>query len=217
MITTAQMKELEDYAESQGISTLELMENAGRGVFEVTKNKFELAENTRVIVFCGNGNNAGDGFVAARYFSEEYPVIVLFFGKKQKLPEEAQRNYEQLKNPLLIVEVNSKEDLEKIHIQKNLPLLLIDALLGSGTQGEIREPLGMAIDFFNHLNGLKVAVDVPSGINPDTGEKAVNYCESDLIVTFHDIKIGLLDLSAKTVVVDIGIPLEGGDADLVIE
>jgi len=227
MITTQQMKELEDYAESQGISTLELMENAGKGLVEAVKKKFELPENTRVIVFCGNGNNAGDGFVAARYFAEDFPVIVLFFGKKEKLPEEAQRNYEKLKNPILVMEIKNKEELEKIHIQKELPLLLIDALLGTGLKGEIREPMGMAMDLFNQLEGVKVAVDIPSGINPDTGERAEKVCEVDLIVSFHDLKAGLTSLRNKTVVVDIGIPKENsetpkekignGKVDLVIE
>ncbi len=220
MITTAQMKKLEDEAEAQGISTLELMENAGRGVFEAVKKKFQLAENTRVIVFCGQGNNAGDGFVAARYFAEEYPVIVLFFGKKEKLPEEAQRNYEKLENPILVVPINNKEDLEKIHIQKELPLLLVDALLGTGFTGEVREPLGIAIDLFNQLKGIKVAVDVPSGIHADTGERAEKCCKVDLLVTFHDIKAGLQSLKNKTVVVDVGIHPEkrnNGSADIVIE
>lgn len=207
MITTQQMKELEDYAETQGVSSLDLMENAGREVVAAVKRKYEL-DGKRIIIFCGTGNNAGDGFVAARYFAEDHenPVTVLFFGTKEKLKEEAKRNYEKIGWPITLVEIVSPEDLQLFHVQKNLGLVVVDALLGTGIKGELREPLAAAIDLFNQLSGVKVAVDIPSGVNPDTGEIPGKYCKADFIVTFHDLKVGLEKWWKKTVVVDIGIP-----------
>lgn len=85
-------------------------------------------------------------------------------------------------------------------MQEDLPLLLIDALLGTDIKGEIREPMGMAVDLFNRLEWIKVSVEVPSDINADTGERAEKVCEADLIVTFHDIKMGLMNLKKKTII-----------------
>jgi hydroxyethylthiazole kinase-like uncharacterized protein yjeF len=207
MITSKQMKELEEFAESKGVTTLELMENAGKQFVQVVKSKYESQlDGRRVIIFTGCGNNGGDGFVAARYFAKEFPVIVLLFGDKEKMAVEAKKNFLKLDNPITIIEIKDKKDMDSFHFQQNVDLLLIDSLLGMGVSGDIREPISFGVDLFNSLNGIKVAVDIPSGINPDTGELSNIYCESDLIVTFHDIKQGLEKLKNKTVIVDIGIP-----------
>ncbi len=205
MITSRQMKELEEYAEEQGIHPRELMENAGRQVFLVVKEKYDLT-NKRIVIFAGPGNNGGDGFVAARYFAQEHPVLILFFGDKQKLSAESWENYEKVRRKANIIPIGNREDLGKFHVQEGMQLVLIDALLGIGVRGSLREPISAAIDYFNSLPGLKIAVDIPSGLNPDTGEVPEKRCDVDLIVTFHDLKVGLQNIQEKTVVVDIGIP-----------
>lgn len=206
MITVQQMRDLEDLSEAQGITVSDLMENAGKAFFEEVKKRYHL-DGKRVVIFAGPGNNGGDGFVAARYFSKEHSVVVLVFGKKEKIKEEAKRAFEKMKNPITIIEIASPEDLSRFHFQEDHHLLLIDALLGIGAVGEVREPLASGMKLFNQLKGIKVAVDVPSGLNPDTGELAKDHCLVDLIVTFHDLKLGLQRYKAKTVVVDIGIPV----------
>ncbi|MEK6950568.1 MAG: NAD(P)H-hydrate epimerase [Nanoarchaeota archaeon] len=216
MITSRQMKELEESAYEQGISPQQLMETAGEQVHRTIKQHYELA-NRRVIIFAGPGNNGGDGFVAARYFAEEHsaqesqllPVLILFFGDKRKLSEEALEMYEKVRKKANIIPIHSPAELQKFHVQEGFPLLLIDALLGTGMKGRIREPLASAITYFNALPGIKVAVDIPSGLDPDTGGKNGECCDVDLIVTFHEVKVGLAglpELLEKTVVVDIGIP-----------
>jgi len=204
MITAQQMRELEKQAVQQGISISELMENAGRQVFNVVKEKYDLDEK-RIIVFAGSGNNGGDGFVSARYFAKECQVIVLFFGDEEKLSDEARDNYYKLQNKVNIIKIANKENLDKFRFQNDLEFIFIDALLGTGVKGEIREMLSLAIDYFNSLNGVKVALDLPSGLDPDTGESE-KCCDVDLIVCFHDLKQGLEKFKDKTVVVDIGIP-----------
>lgn len=208
------MKKLEAEAVQQGISIEELMENAGKQVFETVKEKYDL-DGKRVVIFAGQGNNGGDGFVAARYFSEEVSVIVLFFGDKEKLSEEARVNLEKIEEKINIVDVKKKEDLDKFHFQNDLKFIFIDALLGTGVKGAVREPLSLGIDLFSSLEGIKVAVDLPSGLDPDTGEVHDKCCNVDLIVCFHDLKVGLENFKDKVVVVDIGIPdtdVKGGKA-----
>ena len=205
MITSSQMQQLEKQAVQEGISIEQLMENAGRKVFEVVEEKFELS-NSSVIIFAGHGNNGGDGFVAARHFKELYPVTVLFFGNPESLSEESRLNYDKIKDEINIIQIENKEDLKFKFQPKNL--LLIDAMLGTGIKGEIREPISSGIDLFNSLSGTKIAVDIPTGINPDTGERADKFCQVDLIVCFHDLKAGLKELQEKTIIVDIGIDKE---------
>ncbi|MFH1682973.1 MAG: NAD(P)H-hydrate epimerase [Candidatus Woesearchaeota archaeon] len=202
MITVQQMKELEGFAEQQGISKLELMENAGKKIYETVSSKYDIYQKY-IIIFAGSGNNGGDGFVAARYFSEDNPVIVLFFGEEERLSPEAKTSYEQIKRKVTVIQVRKKEDLV---IMRFPGLVLIDAMLGTGRTGNIREPVSLGIDLFNSMKGIKIAVDIPSGLNPDTGQIHDKICKVDLIITFHDLKPGLEQFKEKTIVVDIGLP-----------
>ncbi|HLC71860.1 MAG TPA: NAD(P)H-hydrate epimerase [Candidatus Nanoarchaeia archaeon] len=205
MITTTELRELEEQAIENGIAAGELMENAGRHVFLATRKRYEL-DGKHIIVFCGTGNNGGDGLVAARYFAMKYPVVVLLFGDKEKFSTATQKNYDAIKKKVNVIHIQEKTGLEKFHVQSNHGLVLIDALLGIGGKGPLHNPISFAIDYFNTLPGFKVAVDVPSGLNPDTGDVKEKMCDVDLIVTFHDMKPGLQQFAEKTVVVDIGLP-----------
>jgi NAD(P)H-hydrate epimerase len=83
--------------------------------------------------------------------------------------------------------------------------IILDAIFGTGIEGEIKDPLATLINNLSKTKANKVSIDVPSGVNPDTGEKANVYFEPDLIITMHDMKKGLKDYKDKTIVVDIGI------------
>lgn len=83
--------------------------------------------------------------------------------------------------------------------------IIIDAIFGTGAGGEIKDPLASLVSNLNKSKAFKVSIDVPTGINADTGEKANAYFEPDLLITMHDIKNGLKSYGDKTVVVDIGI------------
>jgi len=209
MITVAEYKKLEHQAIQNGISIEQLMENAGKQVYLTVKKRYELT-GKKVVIFCGPGNNGGDGLVAARYFAQDCSVLILFFGDKEKLSEEAKENYRKVFSKINIIKINDKEDLKHFHFQKSLNFIFIDALLGIGAKGRLREPISSAIDLYNFINGIKVAVDLPTGINPDTGIIEDKCCRCDLIVCFHDLKPGLQESKKKTVVVDIGI-----DADII--
>jgi len=200
MITTKEMKELEDKSESLGITKLNLMENAGRGIFRILNERFNL-KNKKVLIICYHGNNGGDGFVAAHYLSDVCKVDVWFIGEKLKLRNEAFENYKRIfhEKKVNILNLTNNVDVNKYDI-------VIDAILGTGIIGDIKEPIASIIDKFNSSKGYKVSVDVPTGINPDTGEKANKFVIPDIIITFYDIKKGLISYKHKTFIVDIGIP-----------
>lgn len=205
MITTAEMRELEEQAFEQGATIEELMENAGKQVFLATKKRWEL-DGKHILIFCGSGNNSGDGFVAAKYFAKVCPVVILLFGDKEKFSAATQKKYDAIKKKVNVLPITERKELDHFHVQQNHGLVLVDALLGIGGKGVLRDPISFAIDYFNSLSGFKVAADVPSGLNPDTGEVKEKMCQSDLIVTFHDMKPGLQQFAEKVVVVDIGLP-----------
>ena len=177
MITIKEMKVLEEQAIQQGLSISELMENAGKAVYETVSEKYDF-DGKQIVIFCGQGNNGGDGFVAARYFAEETNVLVLFFGDKEKLSEEAEVNYNKIKD--VVIEIRDKKELEEFRFQDK-DYIFIDALLGTGVSGTIREPFASAINLFNSVNAVKVAVDVPSGLDADTGDVLDKACVVNLI------------------------------------
>ena len=197
MISTEEMKQLEDNCD---IPKIQLMENAGRGIYTVLKEKFPDLKDKRILIASYHGNNGGDGFVAGRYLCEEAETTILSVGDESKFKEEARINYIRIENNNKIQLFFQTEDIVFDDYD-----IIIDALLGTGTQGEIKEPIASVIREINDSKAFKVAVDVPSGINPDTGEAADNSINPDLIITFHDIKNGLEKFKDKIAVVDIGI------------
>jgi len=213
MISIPDMKKLEVLSEKVGVSQLMLMEHAGKGMAKQLEKHFMVEQKTFVL-FAGKGNNAGDGFVAARYLAEKAFVYVLLFVPENELKGSPAANFVRLKNHESIAIFHPKDihdDMLK-KIDKEYPaqdLVLLDALLGTGLQGDIKGPFIIAIEAFNKMKGYKVAVDVPSGINAQSGEKADFWCQNDLIITFHDKKPGL---RGNIEVVDIGIPQQAIDA-----
>lgn len=192
------MKALEDRSEELGVSKGQLMENAGKAFYDFVKDR---CFDKSIAIFCGQGNNGGDGFVIARLLAEIAEVTVVFLGKEEKLSKESKPNYEKVRQNASIRIVNDLSSLEKYDI-------CIDAMLGTGVEGELREPIRSAIMKFNNLDGYKICVDIPSGVDPDTGKHSIIFCRCDLLITFHNIKKGLVGLNVKTEVVNIGIPEE---------
>lgn len=174
------------------------MENAGKAVYKILKEKFDLKDK-RILVVAYHGNNGGDGFVAARHLCNVAEVDVLFVGDEAKLKEEALVNFKKIENneklQMLSLEAVDFSDYD----------IIIDAIFGTGISGEIKDPLATLIRNLGKAKAYKVSIDIPSGIDPDTGEKANVFFEPDLIITMHGMKKGLEEYKDKTVVVDIGI------------
>lgn len=196
MISSQEMRVLEA---SSGIPRISLMENAGKAVYQAVKDGFDL-KGKKILVVCYHGNNGGDGFVAARHLSDEAETDILFIGDESKLKREALANFKKLEhNERVQFLVDDEVDFDDYDI-------IIDAILGIGFQGRLNREISAVIDDINKSKAFKVSVDIPTGLDPDTGESAEKLVNADLVVTFHDLKKGLEKLEDKTIVADIGLP-----------
>jgi len=195
MITAQEMLQLE---EKSGILVINLMENAGKAFVEALKNNRDV-KNKRILIVAYHGNNGGDGFVAARYLCNEAEVHVLFIGDETKLKKEASVNFKRIENNEKI-QILTLEAVDFSYYD-----IVVDAIFGTGINGEIKDPLATLIKNLGKTKAHKVSMDIPSGINPDTGEKANVFFEPDLIIALHDIKKGLENYKDKTIIVDIGL------------
>jgi ADP-dependent NAD(P)H-hydrate dehydratase / NAD(P)H-hydrate epimerase len=208
-ISSREMRALETNAEYYGISLLQLMENAGRNIAQEISSRFPKGmKNT---IFCGLGGNGGDGFVAARHLSAAgYGVTVILVGRSRDINHEsALKNWEILKstqNKTPLIEVTDSSVIPKVSAD-----VVIDALLGTGTKGKLRPPISQVVDYINSLSAFKIAVDVPTGIDSDTGEVLGTAVKADLTVTFHKSKVGLAKAKkyvGELVLKYIGVPRE---------
>ena len=217
MITVREMRALEINSQALGVPTKLLMENAGKAVRDEVVERLGDVNGKKVVVFVGHGGKGGDGLVAARHLAGDGArVTVLLLGENKH--EDALANLqaiEEMDYTVELVDVKDFRDLKPMRAD-----VLIDAMLGTGVRGRIREPFATAIGVFNGSEGFKVSIDVPSGIDPDTGEALGDYVRPDLVVTFHDIKPGLLKHPFQVKVAKIGIPPEAwiyvGPGDLIV-
>jgi len=208
-----------------GIPGMVLMENAGRGVVEVLtregaglpslRNRDDHEPARQVVILCGKGNNAGDGFVIARHLAiRGIPAKVLLLASPSELRGDARQNYEILTHAEIpLVDLSCTLDLASaLDSEASDAICLIDAMLGTGASGEPREPYRTAIEWMNCQSVLRVAIDVPSGLDCDTGQPGECCVRADITCTFVAPKIGFAKPSAseyvgKLHVVSIGVPL----------
>ena len=206
------MKALELNSEYFGVSRLQLMENAGKSVADEISSRFR-PEETKIAIFCGLGGNGGDGFVAARHLlNRGFKVKVIIAGRLREVRDEcARKNLEALKQ---LGRIKDSLELLEVYDSSLIPNSLkaevaIDALLGIGLKGKPRPPILQLIKKINELDAFKIAVDVPTGINSDTGEVLGEAVRANLTITFHKAKPGLLKASeyiGELIVKDIGLP-----------
>lgn len=196
MISEKEVKVLDRNSEYYGVSILQLMENAGKGVAEFVHS---TVKNTKknILIFCGTGNNGGDGFVVARYLAQYYNVSVFLTGTDIKT-EIAQKNYHKLRTYEVKI-YTSFNDIDALLADHDV---IIDALLGIGLSGELKEPYATIVQKITATKKkLIISVDVPTGIGTKRAVKP------DHTITFHDIKEGMTkENSGEIHVVDIGIP-----------
>jgi hydroxyethylthiazole kinase-like uncharacterized protein yjeF len=205
-----------------GIPTSLLMECAGMSAANLLKSKYGLNNDSIVVIFCGTGNNGGDGFVIARHLaSQQVNVKIILIGHPESIhSEEARLGWMLLYKLPLFIEIRicsdstQIKDIGKIWINPNV---VIDCLLGTGIDGKIKQPIASAIDLINHYSCPIVSIDVPSGMNPDTGIILDRSVKCSDLFTFHRSKSGLMSIPQQTVL-PIGIPSEAylfvGEGDL---
>jgi ADP-dependent NAD(P)H-hydrate dehydratase / NAD(P)H-hydrate epimerase len=194
ILTAAETREVDRLTtEKFHVPSLTLMENAGKSVARFIRERFPVLKRRRVIVLCGKGNNGGDGFVVSRYLQRlGADVRVYLFGNPRDVKGDAAVNLKRWKKTgKVFVEVSSP---------KQPPLafqngdVIVDALLGTGARGPLEGQLAAVVTAVNqHVPGCTVvAVDIPSGLNADTGEAPGPVIVADHTVTFTAPKPGLL-------------------------
>ena len=195
-----------------------LMENAGRGCVDWLA---ELGASGQVVICAGKGNNGGDGFVIARHLENRgIDVRVLLFANPEALQGDAKINYvtiERAATPIrVLADIQSEDNFESV-VNEELASAdwIIDALLGTGTKGSLREPFPAIINAINRASTHTLAIDLPSGLDCDTGlpinsgnPVAVN---ANFTATFVARKMGFENYSSRAFtgdvrVIDIGVP-----------
>ena len=199
--------------EDFGIPGMVLMENAGRGATRFLLQQFPDIENKKVAVIAGRGNNGGDGFVIARYLKQKgIQVQVYLLAVRDRVQGDALANLKLLK-PLEVpvVEIPDEASFSKIKSEMHGLDLWIDAILGTGLKSDVKGYFKTIIDFINKLNKPVFAVDVPSGLNSDTGQPCGTCICAAATATFAYAKTGHMvypgaDYIGNLKIVDIGIP-----------
>lgn len=171
--------------DSIGIPGVVLMERAGMELSEEVRK--EVQTGSRIAIICGIGNNAGDGFVAARQLSRDYKITVYLLGPVDKIHGDAEINFNVINNMHLnIINVNSIKDL---NIEDKD--LILDCIFGTGLCREINGIYFDAIEVINSLNVKKISVDIPSGVDAGNGKVLGNAVKADITVTFQVPKIAM--------------------------
>jgi hydroxyethylthiazole kinase-like uncharacterized protein yjeF len=213
-------------SEYLGIPRLSLMENAGRSlaqqisiIYETLISDSVNQEPCKVVIVAGSGGNGGDGFVAARHLlNKGFKVeIIMLIHPLRINSAETRTNWEVLENmrPYMghfkVHEITDSSQL-KYFFDDIKADILVDAMLGTGVKGILKEPFRSAVEIINGHDSLIVAVDVPTGLDPLSGEVMDRAVMADHTVTFHRAKAGLIkgapEYVGELIVCDIGIPLE---------
>ncbi|MCF7807548.1 MAG: NAD(P)H-hydrate dehydratase [Candidatus Marinimicrobia bacterium] len=202
---------VDDYAiNTKAIPGKKLMLNAGQAVIQEMDRYGLLSQGSRILILCGKGNNGGDGFVVARGLAERgFSVAVITVSKGSELGGDARHHFNRMKQMKLNLSTwrNTKKQREMISNAD----LIVDALLGTGISGSIREPYADIIEQCNTSNARIVAVDVPSGVTGDRGEVLDTCMRAELTVSMGFGKQGTLfeparSQSGKIKTVEIGFP-----------
>jgi len=213
LVTAAEMRELDRRAiQEVGIPSLVLMENAGRTTYQILRQEFPDLTGP-VAVVAGRGNNGGDGSVVARYLAQaEMPVAIFLVAPRDQVQGDAKVNLEiAARQGIEIVEVKEEKDLNPLAHRLARSTLIVDALLGTGLNSEVRGLLRLVIEEINRLRPPVLAVDIPSGLSADTGEPLGAAVQAQVTVTYGWPKIGQIlppgrDYVGRLWQVDISIP-----------
>jgi ADP-dependent NAD(P)H-hydrate dehydratase / NAD(P)H-hydrate epimerase len=213
LLTVAQMRAADAAATSTlGVPSLLLMENAGRGVAEIARRELAGATDPRVAVVCGAGANGGDGFVAARHLAlAGVSVRVLLAAPRDKIRGDAATMLAALERGVAVDDGSGWSERAKWTAAIAGADLLVDAVFGIGVRGAVGGVPGAAIAAMNAARAHKLAVDVPSGLDADSGRAAGEVFHAGITATMGARKLGLyLDADApvgRVKVVSLGVPM----------
>ena len=200
-----------------GLSRLCLMEAAGKSLGEEVAKiaVFTFAKPVKVVMFTGSGGNGGDAFVAARYLLNRGYDVDIYMLKDNIHSHEAKVNLDvllNLKPRLSRLKIHDLTNVGDFKLDEDEDFIVVDGILGTGIRGNLQENIKKAIGVINESNGIKISIDVPSGMDPLTGNVDDVAVVPDYTISFHKIKTGVRnaeeELVGGLVTADIGIPLE---------
>jgi hydroxyethylthiazole kinase-like uncharacterized protein yjeF len=216
ILSREQSQQLDKTAiETLGLSPLVLMENAGRSIFE-----YILENNYRgkMLVCCGKGNNGGDGLVVFRYLqSHGFDAEVFLLAAPESLSTEARVNFEINRKCGMDFHVVPENDFDLFKKKLEQADWIIDGIFGTGLQGLVKPFYQTIIHEINHCKAKVISIDIPSGLDCDTGEILGSCIHAEDTLTLAGLKKGFNSTNArrylgKITVVDIGIPLDSRPA-----
>lgn len=215
ILSRKEMTEIDRYViDNYKIPGRVLMELAGKGCFDYMKNL--IPENATIALFCGSGNNGGDGLVIARWLKNyHYQPYIYLTGDITKMSQETMMNYElAVKLNIPVKQIQNAQDWKKelSFIRDKCFKVFIDAIFGIGFKGSLKGLCKEIIDDVNALKGLKIAIDIASGLDADNG-LTDNAFNADYTLTMAATKYGHYlgkgkDFSGKVEVIDIGVPAQ---------
>ena len=195
LFSTQQIRNIDETAINRlGIPGIVLMENASLSIYNFLIEKFRTIKKVKKIgILCGKGNNGGDGFAVARQLANDgYEVKVIHLGDVNELSVDCRTNYNilvrlsKVKTNISLKKYSKSSDLNEL---KNCNVI-VDALLGSGARGELKDPYKSIIKKVNQLKAFKAAVDIPTGLDADSGYSELAF-KADITVTLGEFKKGL--------------------------
>jgi len=217
VLSRDQIREIDRRAiDHYGIPGIVLMENASRGLFKSAERMLAKADGSRVVIIAGTGNNAGDGFAVARHLHNAgYLPIGVIVGQESRIAADARTNLEIIKPMGLCLKLLSQDQrgLAELADELQRAELVIDAIFGTGLSGQVRGFYKDVIEQINSSSTPVLAVDIPSGLDCDTGQPLGLAVRAQTTVTFVARKMGFDAPGAdtytgKVIVADIGAPRE---------
>lgn len=202
IVTVSQMKQIEKNADESGLSYLQMMENAGTAAYHIIREQNPKGKSFAILA--GKGNNGGDGFVVARLAASEGFAVTVILVEGIPVTADAKTNFDRLKT--LPVTVQMLEETECLNAD-----IVVDALYGTGFHGSLRPSGQKACLFMRSSDAYIVALDLPSGLQADTGIAAEGTVQADITIAFDSLKqVHVAERAAtycgKVIVADIGIP-----------
>ena len=222
-VTAAQMKQIEKNAFEQGMPYLQMMENAGTEAYQGIRQRYPKAQS--IAIFIGKGNNGGDGSVIARLAAADGLKVTIILVEGRPVTHDALLNFELIEcnDNVTVVDINelningsAANEPEKNAAARRPDIstdVAVDALYGTGFHGALRESGAKACALMNSIGAPVAALDLPSGVNADTGETAQDAVCADVTFAFDSYKKlhaiqGSAALCGEIILADIGIPEE---------
>ena len=203
LMTKDQVRAVDSWAiNTLGIPGVVLMENAGRSCAELIKEKLKAITAPKVCIFCGTGNNGGDGYVIARHlFNSGFKVVVVICGDRMKIKGDAKINLDILeKLDRQIEQLNLKDDDVPARVKDFATDadMIVDGLFGTGLSGTLRDDYIQLIESINACDCPVLAVDIPSGLDCDSGRPLGAAVKANCTVTFVAVKKGFVSEGAAS-------------------